>query len=183
MSPSVDTPVSIKREPTQSPPTPTRGRPTKLDRSRSGANTSSGTSPTTTASANADVLRRAAFRHHTSIEQMLAKRTDLRLVDVHQQPASMGGADVLGPDEEIWMVQCARNVPVQQLVGLKLNLGGARKTARLSDDLAIEYQSDAAVGRTHSMVCRSHGARRHELVSFQPVGTVRVHKEIQVAIA
>lgn len=180
MSPSIGTPVRIKREDSVSPTTHRQN--SKSDRSRNSANATLSTSQTTAASSNADILQRASFQHQNSVEQLLEKRPDLRLIDVSQLSANMGGVDTLGPDEEIWMFQCARNVPIQKLVGCKLNLSGDRKTVRLPDSGALEYQSDAAVGRTHTMVCRPHGGRRHQLVSFQPVGTVRVHDEIQVGL-
>lgn len=189
MAPHLNTSaVAVKPEP-DSPPAQQQQSNTSLNRSstaskrNSSRHNASVNIEQTTAEANAAVIQAAQFRHRKAIEELLAKRSDLRLVDTAEQPASMSGAaEPLGPDDEVWLFECARGVPVESLLGAKLSLTGARKTVRLGDE-GVEYQSEEmAAARTHSMVCRRRGSRRHELVSFKPVGTVRLHKEVQVSV-
>lgn len=215
-SDSDPSPVRVKRERSETPlSTPERSfskskaASTKNDHHRRSNGTTAATthqspianggSSSGASNANAELLRRVDYRHQASINQLLAKRPDLQLIDVGasaaagQLAAAGGNADdggLLGADEEIWMFQCASNVNVEQLLGAKLSLNGQRKTVRPSGSAAaaavgLEYQSEEARpagGETASKVLlfrRSGRKHKHALAAFRPVGTVRVHEEIQ----
>lgn len=174
-----DSRSSIKQEKRTPSPSPRRSlkAPTKHNGSLNGSRTKEPADP------NATLLREGGFQHRAAIEEYLAKRTALHIVDTARKQTPLDAEDLpqLGDDEEVWLIQCPHDVNIEQLVGLKLNLDGQRHKAK-REKVPLEYESETLhKERFLTVMCKSNERRpSHRMVSLKPAGLIRVQAKLEV---
>lgn len=132
---------------------------------------------------NASLIREGGFQNRPSIEDYLAKRTALIIDDTSRKESPLYAEDLLDDcdEEEVWMIQCPRDINIEKLVGTKLNLNGARHKAK-KEKVPLEYESEIINNeRFVTVMCKSRERRpSHRLVSLKPTGLIRVQAKLEV---
>lgn len=168
---------SIKRE--KRTPSPIR----RSLKAKTSHNTSANNSYKEKDDPNASIIREGGFQHRPSIEEYLAKRSTLTIVDSSRKESPLDAEDLLenGDEEEVWLIQCPRDVNIEKLVGVRLNLDGERHKAK-KEKVPLEYESEAIQkDRFVTVMCKSRERRpTHRMVSLKPAGLVRVQAKLEV---
>lgn len=133
---------------------------------------------------NASLIREGGFQHRPSIEDYLAKRTELTIVDSSRKESALDAEALLENDdneEEVWLIQCPRDINIEKLVGSKLHLDGKRHKAK-KEKVPLEYESEVIhKKRFVTVMCKSRKRRpSHRMVSIKPAGLIRVQAKLEV---
>lgn len=173
-----DSGLPIKRE-IHSPSPDSKGKRLKKKHKNRSLNDSTSTKD----KSNVSLIREGGFNNQRSIEEYLANRTSLEVVDTEHKSAPITAEELLRDDEEeVWLVQCPSNVDIDQLVGMKLNLNGKRHKAK-QEQVALEYESEIVNDKERfwTVMCKSKNSRpSHRMVSLKPTGMIRVRAKLTV---
>lgn len=174
-----DSGSSIKRE--KRTPSPVTKRSLK---SKHSLNNSANNSHKEKADHNASLIREGGFQNRPSIEEYLARRTALTVIDSSRKETPIFAEDLLedGDEEEVWLIQCPQDINIEKLVGTKLNLNGQRHKAK-KEKVPLEYESELIdKDRFVTIMCKSRERRpTHRMVSLKPAGLIRVKAKLEVS--
>lgn len=153
--------------------------PSPAERRHSKHNTSSKSYKT-----NKELMQECKFRHKDSIKNYLKRRDTLHIIDPALKKSALDADDILGDDEEVWLVQCSRNVDIETIVGTNLNLNGDRHKVK-GGSASLEYSSELIGEKNQNFVnvmCKKNGKRRihHQIISLKPAGIIRVQNKLKV---
>lgn len=129
-------------------------------------------------------------RYEKSLATYLDKRPHIKVLSANRNPTALAKPK-LSDDEEVWLVQCPKNVPIENLIDKTLKLNGRRHV--LSDDItskSYEYYADKAVAvaddendHFYTAICKSEQNDCHQAFSFRSAGVIRFKEELAAADA
>lgn len=129
-------------------------------------------------------------RYEKSLATYLDKRPHIKVLSANRNPTALAKPK-LSDDEEVWLVQCPKNVPIENLIDKTLKLNGRRHV--LSDDTtskSYEYYADKAAAvaddendHFYTAICKSEQNDCHQAFSFRSAGVIRFKEELAAADA
>lgn len=127
-----------------------------------------------------NILDQGRYRNEKTLEVYLSNKPNLEIADPKGNRTATLSTEDLDENEEIWFVQCPRNVSIEKLVGQKIKLNGKTNVLNIgADQQQFEYNTEQINDPKYSTIInKSHDGRApHCAISFLPSGLIRIRNE------
>lgn len=127
-------------------------------------------------------------RYEKTLSTYLDERPHIKVLSANRNPTALA-KPTLGDDEEVWLIQCPKNVPIENLIDKTLKLNGRRhvvaddQASKSYEYYAAEEECHQENGRFYTAICKSDENDRHQAFSFQAAGVIRFKEELAAADA